>query len=544
MARCGAMVDTRHRKKLLRKKRVSSTPSTYIMSMFLLAILLILITITRALPNNDHNNNLKNIDKDDPLALVKIQTANTKKIEDEFHQNQINMREYWEQTFEEIRASNPVIFPPEEEKSLMLERLERWKLFSAPESSSVFETAGRSLMKADDNIEGDEEGDAPSVANGDYFAVADVAAANTEDDEKRYKLQQLFKSTNSNIRPPIRFDGLVTWEKQVQQWKDDVTVYLNTKIEKYDKEKNQPTWVKYLMKGKEENSRYDLSNFGVPSQSLQQIRTAANKAKKEVEVYADEVMAEASADEVSSDKQQLQSELIAKDANLSSSLSSQRTPPIVSPPITLTNLDPNLPPIPKPRPVTSSDRILPHTDIADKSKNIWIVTTGALPWMTGTAVNPLLRAAYLSTGRKEVGGSVTLMLPWVERTDDQKRVYGKENMFTSPSDQETYIRTWLRDTANMPQASNELNIQWYTAWEEVLENSLYSMGDIIGLIPERDCDICVLEEPEHLNWYRAPGENWTSKFKHVVGIVHTNYFEYALEQPAAFIRVSTLILIS
>ena len=314
-------------------------------------------------------------------------------------------------------------------------------------------------------------------------------------------------------------------------------------MEKYDKEKNQPTWVKYLMKGKEENSRYDLSNFGVPSQSLQ-IRTAANKAKKEVEEYADKVMAEASADEVSSDKQQLQSESIAKDANLSSSLSSQRTPPIVSPPITLTNLDPNLPPIPKPRPVTSSDRILPHTDIADKSKNIWIVTTGALPWMTGTAVNPLLRAAYLSTGRKEAGGSVTLMLPWVERTDDQKRVYGKENMFTSPSDQETYIRTWLRDTANMPQASNELNIQWYTAWQEVLENSLYSMGDIIGLIPERDCDICVLEEPEHLNWYRAPGENWTSKFKHVVGIVHTNYFVYALEQPAAFIRVSTLILIS
>lgn len=54
---------------------------------------------------------------------------------------------------------------------------------------------------------------------------------------------------------------------------------------------------------------------------------------------------------------------------------------------------------------------------------------------------------------------------------------------------------------------------------------------------EEECDICVLEEPEHLNWYRAPGENWTSKFKHVVGIVHTNYFVYATEQPAAFIRV-------
>ena len=56
-------------------------------------------------------------------------------------------------------------------------------------------------------------------------------------------------------------------------------------------------------------------------------------------------------------------------------------------------------------------------------------------------------------------------------------------------------------------------------------------------------DICVLEEPEHLNWYRAPGENWTKKFKHVVGIVHTNYFVYAQEQPAALIRVRMMYII-
>jgi len=49
----------------------------------------------------------------------------------------------------------------------------------------------------------------------------------------------------------------------------------------------------------------------------------------------------------------------------------------------------------------------------------------------------------------------------------------------------------------------------------------------------------ILEEPEHLNWYRAPGDDWTEKFKHVVGVVHTNYFVYAQEQPAALIRVGT-----
>ena len=56
-------------------------------------------------------------------------------------------------------------------------------------------------------------------------------------------------------------------------------------------------------------------------------------------------------------------------------------------------------------------------------------------------------------------------------------------MFETPDDQEEHIRMWLRDTANMKLASEELNIKWYTAWQEVLENSLYSMGDLIGLIP-------------------------------------------------------------
>ena len=27
------------------------------------------------------------------------------------------------------------------------------------------------------------------------------------------------------------------------------------------------------------------------------------------------------------------------------------------------------------------------------------------------------------------------------------------------------------------------------------------MGDISDLIPDEDADVCVLEEPEHLNWW-------------------------------------------
>jgi len=36
--------------------------------------------------------------------------------------------------------------------------------------------------------------------------------------------------------------------------------------------------------------------------------------------------------------------------------------------------------------------------------------------------------------------------------------------------------------------------------------------------------------------------SWTAKFKHVVGIVHTNYFVYAQEQPAAYLRVGHSII--
>lgn len=413
--------------------------------------------------------------------------AVAKRLEEKRNERQLKMRKYWKQTFAEIKSSNPVVFPSEEEKMRNRKSgekmLEAWKQFLDSGGSTPL------FLEEEDGILGS------SGSNN----------------------RTLFKPVLSNMTQlvaPRRFDGVQTWEKQLQQWSEEVSTYL-AETESTLNELLQPR----------ESSGYDMSSFGVSSDALGNLtRSAENGFSNRHEM-----------------KQH-------KDGKTKSSPFSERlgidksVTPI--PPITLANLDPNLPPIPKPRPVTPEDEILPHTNIADKSKNIWIVTTASLPWMTGTAVNPLLRAAYLSTGRKAAGGSITLMLPWVERDEDQKRIYGKEKMFESPQDQEQFVRTWLRDTANMKEASEDLKIQWYTAWQEVLENSLYSMGDLIGLIPEDECDICVLEEPEHLNWYRGPGDNWTSKFKHVVGIVHTNYFVYATEQPAAFIRAPGMKLLA
>eukprot|EP00168_Porphyra_purpurea_P000659 TRINITY_DN1075_c0_g1_i13.p1 TRINITY_DN1075_c0_g1~~TRINITY_DN1075_c0_g1_i13.p1 ORF type:complete len:731 (-),score=211.40 TRINITY_DN1075_c0_g1_i13:889-3081(-) len=200
------------------------------------------------------------------------------------------------------------------------------------------------------------------------------------------------------------------------------------------------------------------------------------------------------------------------------------------------------------------------SDLRLGPRDITIVTTAGLPWMTGTAVNPLLRAVYLA----REGHRVSLVIPWLENAEDQERVFPKGVFFESQEEQSEYIYNWVRrelgpdglvgvvdppapgaslgDTAGAgvgvagiaagatdTGASEErlFSVRFYESVYSVDFGSILPLGDITTIFGADEVkDVCVLEEPEHLTWHHA-GRMWTSVFRFVVGVVHTNYIEYA-----------------
>ena len=163
----------------------------------------------------------------------------------------------------------------------------------------------------------------------------------------------------------------------------------------------------------------------------------------------------------------------------------------------------------------------PASNLRGPDRHFTIITTAALPWRTGTAVNPLLRALYLAKS----GKPVILYIPFLEKKD-QGYVFAKGVSFDSPEEQEKVVREWCQERAKMDLNTLNLQFRWYAAKYTLSLGSIFPAGDCTqNLQPLDPKDVLILEEPEHLCWFHS-GQRWPNLFRHVIGIVHTNYADY------------------
>lgn len=113
------------------------------------------------------------------------------------------------------------------------------------------------------------------------------------------------------------------------------------------------------------------------------------------------------------------------------------------------------------------------SQLNEAGRSVTIFTTAGLPWMTGTAVNPLLRAHFLADPAQD--RKVTIFIPWLNKAD-QKVVFPHNMTFESPEGQEQYVRDWVEKRTG--QSSDRFNISFYPGRYAPEKGSILPVGDI------------------------------------------------------------------
>eukprot|EP00929_Paragymnodinium_shiwhaense_P057255 TRINITY_DN28655_c0_g3_i2.p1 TRINITY_DN28655_c0_g3~~TRINITY_DN28655_c0_g3_i2.p1 ORF type:complete len:642 (+),score=163.65 TRINITY_DN28655_c0_g3_i2:90-2015(+) len=161
------------------------------------------------------------------------------------------------------------------------------------------------------------------------------------------------------------------------------------------------------------------------------------------------------------------------------------------------------------------------SDLRRVDRHFTIVTTAALPWRTGPAINALLRALQLA----QRGQHVVLVMPWVDRGCQENVFDDLSVTCETKEDQLQYIRNWIAKRTRFNLKKLPLELRFYDATYVEAVRSIFPSGDVTKDFGDGPRDVLILEEPEHLTWYHN-GERWPDTFSHVVGLVHTNYQVY------------------
>tara|TARA_B110000503_G_scaffold8916_1_gene12159 strand:- start:1305 stop:2783 length:1479 start_codon:yes stop_codon:yes gene_type:complete len=121
---------------------------------------------------------------------------------------------------------------------------------------------------------------------------------------------------------------------------------------------------------------------------------------------------------------------------------------------------------------TSKQRVT--TPIRTPGRSVAIVTTASLPWMTGTAVNPLLRAAYLA---KRGTHDVTLVVPWLP--PEEQVLIHPGIVFETTQEQDKYVRQWVKDRCGFE--CTNLKLDFYPGRYAKDKYSIIPVGDVVRI---------------------------------------------------------------